>query len=306
MTISIGLRKQLYHLESRTSSKISLAYEILNFYDAYFDPSRIEIWSEAPNEALGGQRRTQIECREKSRVKDVLMQALDIVRKDRDLLESMILMMRGVWTISGLKVPGYICVNNEESSVKTYGDIEVGAYSRGEVTDIIDLFWMDSTLTRHLVNDFLSRFSKFYDESHSVNYIVFGIGAPLVQPVTEWSASYHRRPTDFLYKVLSTMKKEPRIGVSSYLRLIYTRGIAAELYKIENFKKTLERIAYRNSVELDARSSLKLVGKYQDSYKNMINDLMIFLGPVFKSSLPEDQTITKRMADEINRQSSLD
>jgi len=306
MTISICLRKELYHLESWTSRKISLAYKILNFYNAYFDPSRIEIWSEAPNEALGGQRRKQIECREKSRVKDVLMQALDIVRKDRDLLESMILVIRGVWTINRLKAPGYICVNNEESSVKTYGDIEVGAYSHGEITDIIDLFWMDSTKTRYLVNDFLSQFSKLEDESRLINYIVFGIGAPLVQPVTEWSASYHKRPTDFLYKVLSTMKKEPQIDVYSYLRLIYTRGIAAELYKIENFKKTLEKIADKNSVELDARSSLKLVGKNQDSYKNMIIELMSFLGPVFKRSLPEDQTITRRMVEEINRQSNLD
>jgi hypothetical protein len=130
---------------------------------------------------------------------------------------------------------------------------------------------------------------------------VFGSGAPLVQPITEWSASYHMQPTDFLYKVLSGMGKEPQLGVYSYLRLIYKKGIAQELYKIENFNKHLLKIAEKNNVKADVHSSLALIGKYQDSYRKMIIELMNFLGPVLKGSLPEDQAITKRLTEEINK-----
>ena len=301
MTVSIKLRKRQLRLESLTTKKIELAYEILNFYNTYFDPSRIELWSEAPNEALGGQLIEEFKIKEKFNVKYVLNKALDYVKKDVDLLESMTLMIRGVWKVSGLKAPGYVCVNNEVFSVWTYGDIEIGAYSHKEVTDITDLFWKDPTMAEYLVSEFISQFSKKGKKTYKIDYIVFGSGAPLVQPITEWSASYHKRPADFLYKVLSRIGEEPQLGVYSYLRLIDKLGIARELYKIENFKKSLLKIAEKNNVESDARSSLKLVGKYQDSYQKMIIDLMNFLGPVLKGSLPEDQAITKRLSEEINK-----
>jgi hypothetical protein len=303
MTISIRLKKnQPLRLESWTLIKIKLAHEILNFYNIYFDPLRIELWSEAPIEALGGQLLREFTPKDKSLVKDMLKDMLlDYIRKDLSLLESMIVMIRGVWKVNGLKVPGYVCVNNEVLSVRTYGDIEIGAYTYKEITDITDLFWTNPSETKNLVNEFISRFSKIRDETYSIAYIVFGSGAPLVQPITEWSASYHMQPTDFLYKVLSGMGKEPQLGVYSHLRLIYKKGIAQELYKIENFKKHFLKIAEKNNVKADVHSSLALVGKYQDSYRKMIIELMNFLGPVLKGSLPEDQAITKRLTEEINK-----
>jgi hypothetical protein len=158
MTISIRLKKnQPLRLESWTLIKIKLAQEILNFYNIYFDPSRIELWSEAPIEALGGQLLREFTPKDKSLVKDMLKDMfLDYIRKDLSLLESMIVMIRGVWKVNGLKVPGYVCVNNEVLSVRTYGDIEIGAYTYKEITDITDLFWTNPSETKNLVRIYIS------------------------------------------------------------------------------------------------------------------------------------------------------
>jgi hypothetical protein len=302
MAISIVLSKNPYrNIEERTESKINLADEIFKFYNGYFEPSRIEVWRDAPTEALGGKLQNKIVCRDKSNVPEVLNQAWAGVRKDFGILESMILLIRGLWNVDGLKAAGYICVNNEVSSIETYGDIEVGAYPRGQIADVIDLFWVDSAKRQALVSNFISRFSKFEDESHSIRYIVFGTGAPLTQLVTEWSASYHRRPSQFLVKVLSTMR-EIVSDFYSYIRLMNATVLTIELYKIEDFRRSLRKMASKNEVEMDARSSLKLIGRKQDSYGKMIDELVTFLKPVLMTSLPQDRVITREMANAIAKQ----
>jgi hypothetical protein len=307
MTISIKLFKRPYsNLEERTQSKVKLAYDIFNFYSRYFDPAYVEIWLEAPTEVLEGKLLKLIECRDSSHVKDILMQeAWSIVRKEQVFLESMILLLRGVWNINGKKVPGYICVNNEDLSIKTYGDIEVGVYQREEIRDIIDLFWTDTAKVQSLVNDFMSQISKFQDKSYLTSQIVFGVGVPLIQPVTEWKASYHRIPSYFVSKVLLTMK-EYKSDISSYLRLININAIAAAIYNIADFQEKVKKIASKNDVEVDTRKSLKLVGIKIESYKNMINELISFLTPVLQKSLLPDRKIIDNLANQIAGQLTLD
>jgi hypothetical protein len=309
MTISICLFNEPYQLiEVKTLKKLNLAHEILNFYSRYFYPTRIEIWHEAPVEALGGELLKEIRWLDDYYEKMMLIKALDPVIKKPDLLISMTLLFRGVWKINEVKVPGYISVNNIDSSIRTYGDIELGSYSQGKFSDIVDLIWTDYKKVQFLVNDFISKFSKFKDETNMfylVNYIIFGPGAALVQPITEWTASYHKNPVQFVSKVLSELKK-PTSDVYSYLRLIYSKTMAVELYNIDDFKKNLKAIADKNDVELDAGSSLKLVGKELKSYKNMINALMSFLKPVLIKSLPEDKVIIKKLISEMAGQLTLD
>ncbi len=302
MGISISLSKKPYqHPEDIAESKLNLLQEVFSSYKGYFNASRIELWRFAASEALGGEQVDAAKVQNPVSVTDEIGKLWETHKRNWALLESMILRIRGAWNLDHLSLPGLIALNSQEDWRNSYGDIEITSYRKGDIEDLVSVFWKDKETARVFVNGLMDRFAGFEDGSHSLSSILVGSGAPPVQPVTAWLSSYHRTPSNFVSAVISTMREvDPQIR--TYFRLVSQSGISGEFYHNPLFRSNLREISQKVNVELDDRSSLKLFGKEETSYGRMLNSLFSFLKPVIIAGIPGDEKIEHDLSAAIARQ----
>ena len=192
MGISIALNRKPYQLiENVAQSKLVVLQNIFGAYRGYFEATQIELWQYGARKALGGKMVAELSVKEPSSVTNEIAQMWERYHKNWQLLETMILRIKGGWNIDNLIMPGLIALNCQEEWAKSYGDIEVTSYRKGNIEDFIDLFWHQEDTARAFVNGLMDNFGSYEDASHVLSTIIVGEGAPFTQPVTEWLSSYH-------------------------------------------------------------------------------------------------------------------
>lgn len=120
--------------------KLRVCYDAIRFFQkGLFFPEEVEVWFNAPSEALGGTLARVTPSKNPLEATDILYQYL--MSLPYDDLRKTIIIFRGIWEFDDIRLGGYFSVHNKYEWRKVYGDLEISAYAKGEVQDLVDAFW---------------------------------------------------------------------------------------------------------------------------------------------------------------------
>jgi hypothetical protein len=298
MTISVMLARKPYTTPAeRVIDKCKLLREIHEWLGLHFEARSIEEWRTATDESLGGKRLSQYPIEAQASVAAVLDEIAKKYKGYVGLELPVIITIKGAWRTDRSPIAGYLTMSNDFDWRKTYGDIEIGAFATGEVTDLVEILWRSELRRDLLVSDFINKFSAYDTEAHEIESIIFALGVPTVVSVSEWVASYFKNPPSYFIHILTSMEKD-NPTIKTYVRLINRLALATDLYRIEHFKDYLKQTSKKTNVVMDFRLSLQLVGKELQSYKHLYEELSSSLALVLKNSLPPDEEIDGKLQKE--------
>jgi hypothetical protein len=298
MTVSIMLARRPYTTPAeRVVDKCQLLRDIHEWLGLYFEARTVEEWRTATDESLGGKRVSQYPIEVPANVAHVLNETARKYKSHVGLELPVIITIKGAWRTDETPIAGYVTMSNDFDWRKTYGDIEIGAFAKGEITDVVEVFWKTEQKRQELVSDFMNKFSGYDTATHEMESIIFALGVPTVVGVSEWVASYFKKPPAYFINVLSSMEKD-NPTIKTYIRLINRLALASDLYRIEHFKDYLKQTTKRTNVAMDFRLSLQLVGKDLQSYKHLYEELSSSLAQVLRNSLPPDEEIDGKLQKE--------
>ena len=276
----------------RFVGKCEFLRSIHEWLSMYFETKRIEEWADATDESLGGRLLNRYPVETPQNVAGILNR---IAQSHESAVGELplIVTMRGVWNIDQ-PIPGYLTMSNEDEWRRTYGDIEIGSFASGDVTDIVEPIWKTDVTKEGLVTNFLREFAGFEDDLYEMGSIVYALGIPSQVSVSKWFASHFKRPDYYLNRVLSSMEKEDS-SIHTYIRLINREALASDIYKIQNFRDHLKQITKMFQVTMDHRASLQLIGRTPESYRLMYAQLANSLKTVLENSLETDKEINSKL-----------
>jgi hypothetical protein len=306
MTVSITLgRKPYSSVKEQAKSRYAFAYGTLKWFSAYFEARNVEVWADASDEALGGRQLDMIRITQHGEFPGIAAGILQKYESGDTPLSSIILVIRGVWKHQGLTLPAYIGINNLERWRENYGDIEVNTFTSGDVNDVVELIWKDEEMLQGLVNNYMEEFGHFEEEGLEMESIVYCLGVPNEVNLSKWLASYYKTPIHYFTRLLGSVESEnPRIH--TYVRLINRLALASDLYDIKFFRDHIKELGGKRSVDVDYRSSIKLIGYTPESYGKFYEDLAKSIMEVLTKSLPKDSEVDELLRTQSARLAGYD
>jgi hypothetical protein len=282
------------------SDKLQACYGAMRFFnDGLFSPSSVEIWLDATSEALGGALLTTIEISnlyaDINSVYDYLLKL-----KASDRLRSIVL-FRGIWEIGQIRLAGYFSVQNGSDWAGVYGDIEISAYSKGDIQDIVDALWKMEE-----VNGVLSSFVReFYSSVQNLRLklsrIIFCRGLWSVEDPSCLMAIYlagGRR--NLLSLFYDSLREKKDSAVISKARPLNTKFL---LDVLEENDLARERIADNlklSSVAELPTNSVLYVAKENDSFGKLFEATSrTVIRPALKK-LPPEEDVRGKIAEGLS------
>jgi hypothetical protein len=105
----------------------------------YFEAKRVEEWVDATDESLGSRLLNRYSVETPQSVAPILNKIAHSHEAHVGELP-IIVTLKGIWKIDE-PIGGYLNMSNQDDWRDTYGDIEVGAFASGDITDIVELIW---------------------------------------------------------------------------------------------------------------------------------------------------------------------
>jgi hypothetical protein len=302
-----GAEREFIPLSDRVKSKVSLATQVARFYGDHFKVERAELWKYATLKELEGIPLGGLEIpdkyvtRENEAELSQKMQGLAVV----DLFFSIIRFV-GKWEGEGAEYEAYVSMSNAPNWSRVYGDVEVNVFPKGNVRDIVDIFYADKTTKRHLVDSFLDSFSGFNDGIFKVKGIYFALGVPSAEDFDLWRSAFVSSETRLLEDAITALKATGDEEIRKWLAPYSVPFLVRNLREIPRFETELHGFFDEHGIVEKETGSISYIGEDPESFKKFFADLSDkVLKPVIHS-LPPDSDIASRIRKTIEKQSTLD
>jgi hypothetical protein len=310
MGIYVRLRTQRgEHIPFRDAPLIRLHYatEIMRFFHEglVFIPENIEEWYGFPSETLGGKRKQSIEITDPFRAIATLRKRLADRSYPLDELLSTVIVINGVWDLNGIKLAGFFSINNNSAWRRVYRDIEIDAYGRGDIEDLVDALWKRDD-TSAIISSLVSK-AKMTAKGQAVTPrdIFFTIGVPVKGEVENLMAVHfqdRRRLIDFLYSTLSELgeqeikEKMPPLDRSFFLSAISEHDVVV---------RRLEKALKDTLIAEFSGDSVTYIAKERNSFTQLYKE---FSETVFKPAmkeLPRSKDVKQRIKNGLEKMRTL-
>jgi len=291
---------------ARALARLHYSYEAARYFyqGRIFLPENIKIWLKAPSESLGGTLKDTIPITE-------LYRAIEELRKQfarefyyKELFSSIII-INGKWDINGEKFEGFVSANNEDSWRSAYYDVEIDAYARGEVEDLVDVLWGKQQL-ENLFPNFVSELRRVgRGQLAKPTEIYFSIGAPEYGEVDNLVAlrvQDRRRIIDFLY---SKLRKSKESWIKSKIAPIDRGFFVSSVNEQRAVQMMFGRITQESLLVEKAGSSVVYVAKERDSFGKFYKKFKEMIFEPVSRDLPEAKEIKKKMLKGLEKIETL-
>jgi len=201
---------------AKALARVHYCYESIKyFYEGrFFIPDKIMIWMKAPSEALGGSLKRQVLIYDLHRdIKE--LQSYFEKRFYTEELFSSIVMVTGTWDLDGMKLAGFISCNNEYSWHRAYFDVEIDAYGKGEVEDIIDALWAKNMIETVAISFTKEMKLAGAKQLAKPREIYFSIGAPEYGEVENLIALHLQDWRDMIRFLYAKLRKEEELWIKN-------------------------------------------------------------------------------------------
>lgn len=264
-------------------------------------PEKMKIWLNAPTEALGGILKKEIKINNLFEDFETLRSWLNEKFYQEEWFSS-IIVFEGLWEYDGVKLSGFFSINNEYAWQQAYQDVEIDAYGRGEISDLIDVFWKKGEIEFFASSFFTELKSVQEDTMIKPSEMYFSIGAPEYGEMDNLRALHLKDWRDFVDFMYSKLRKDAENWVVEKVapidRHFFLGSIKEEKIAQTLFKKGLEKSLL---IEKTGQSST-FIAKNQDSFTKFYH---AFKEEVFKSAaqeLPEAKMLKRNIREGLEKE----
>jgi len=292
MGIYIRLKSQTgERVPLREISLVRLHYanEIIRFFyeGRVFIPKNIEVWHRFPSKSLGGECRNKFP-QDSAEIVDPFREIALLRRlfSDRsyplDQLISTIIMINGIWDINGTKLAGFLSVNNDFAWRRVYRDIEIDAYGKGDIEDLVDALWKFEEI-QSIVNKFIKKITLSASNQLAIpREIYFTTGVPVKGEPENLMAIHlpdRRDLIEFFYSTLSKLgEAEIKDKMNPLDRTFFINAISEHKVVKRSLRRTLDAIAIKeelgNSVTYIAKERNSFLKLYEQFYEAVLKPAM--------------------------------
>lgn len=289
--------------------RLHYANEIIRYFHEglVFIPENIEVWRNFPSESLGGKLET-----DKTRKITDLFRDIALLRKqltDRayplDRLLSTIIVINGIWDLNGIKLAGFISINNNYNWRRVYRDIEVDAYGRGDIEDLVDALWKREDVCE-VVSKFVSRMKMVEKEQLSKPRQIFLTSGVPVKGETENLMAIHLKDRrDFIDFLYSTLRERGDPDIKDKMhpldRDFFVNALAS--HRVTNRK--LGEVLKDTFIREESGNSVTYIAKERNSFTRLYDE---FYDTVFKpamANLPKTKDVKLTIAKGLERIATL-
>jgi hypothetical protein len=290
-------------------SRIHYATEIIRFFHdgRVFIPEEISVWHERPSEALGGHRvRSDVKISDFFRDLAKLKQEFsDSKYYPFEQLISTIIKIAGYWDIEGTQLAGFFAINNNPSWREVYRDIEIDAYGKGEIEDLVDAIWKCEN-AQGIVKAFVQALNaSAKGQSITPHEVFFSIGVPSkseVKNIRGILCPSRRYMLDFFYSTLSEQgEMDVRDKLGPLNKRFFVGAVAENKVATQKFEDALGKALieenFGNSVTYFAKEPDSFARLYEKIYETVFK-------PAFKN-LPRANDVRQRIANGLENISQL-
>jgi hypothetical protein len=248
------------------------------------------VWRYAPSTTLGGTLKETMPAVDLYSVIVKLRDRLGKTYDFEDVLYS-IVVFEGIWNLNGTRLTGFFSVNNDYTWRKSYYDIEIDAYAKGEFEDLVDALWKKQDI-KALVPSFIAQIeqaSRNVPAKPSVIY--FSIGVPAYGDVSNLMAIHlpsRRTFISFLYSALSK-SEDPWISsrVTPIRTAFFVNTIADEDVVQKRFERALEEVPL---IEQKG-GSVTYIAKDKDTFNKIFEKVTETIFKPALKGLPQAETL---------------
>ncbi len=290
----------------RALARLHYCYTAIKYFQqpSFFLPQNVQIWRKAPSETLGGTKVDEMPLSDVSYTFALLRKRFSKSYFSEELFSS-IVVFNGVWNVDNTKLAGFISCNNNSVWKQAYHDIEIDAYGRGNIEDLMDVFLTNDEFV-NIVQSFIGDISHAeVGQPMNPAIVYFSIGAPEFGEVEDLIAIHlrdWREMVKFLYAKLRRSKapwiKEKVVPID---RGFYVSSLTEQEITESIFKQVREEAEIVEKIG----NSITYIGKGKDSFKDFYGRFEERIFKPASQELPKGDALKKIMKKGLEGTSSL-
>jgi hypothetical protein len=298
MAILISIvRREAINYDELVLEKLATCYEAMKFFkDSFFIPQTAELWYNAPSEALGGEQKKELTIKDLFETRQVLASMLkNTLFQD---LRKTIIIFRGVWKIENAELAGYFSIQNAPEWRKVYGDIEISAYPKGEIEDLVDALWL-TTDVQGIIDHFIDDLNRGMSTLKiGLSQVVFYRGIWNKDDPTGIMAILLTGERRGLLRIFyEARRKEKSWDMEPMARPLDTSFLLDTLEKADIVRDRInERLEKDVIAELPAGSKL-YIAKQRDSFEKLYDDISRTIIKPALAKLPKDESVRNQIEE---------
>jgi hypothetical protein len=313
MGIYVKLETQTFPLRDIPMVRLEYASELIRFfYDGkIFFPNNIEIWRGPPSESLGG-RLTEKFPKEKETIADPfrLLAQLRKFLSNRELvldqLLSSVIVINGIWDFDGIRFAGFLSINNNDSWRRVYRDIEMDAYGRGEIEDLVDVLWKLDYI-KSMINQLVKRIDLIKSKQPiKPHEIFFTTGVPVYGEPENLMAVHFLGNRDLIKFYYSTLSKQGDRVIKDKMRPLKGSFVVGAIADHRVAQRKLQEGLKEHYIEEIHGNSVTYIAKEPNSFTNLYKQLYDTVFKPAMKELPKAKDVKLKIAKGLENLGSLD
>jgi len=181
------------------------------FQKSLFKLQNAEIWIDAPSETLGGTLFRKIEKEDPYSLSEIVSSLLSSLPYDQ--ASESIVIFNGTWNFDDISLSGYFSIQNSYTWRKVYHEIEINAYAKKDLEDLVDALWKTMPQdTTSLVQKFITALHQTTVRSGrlGLSRVLFCIGVPTEEDPTNLMAAHLTGERKSLLRIFYTALRRSR------------------------------------------------------------------------------------------------
>ncbi len=283
--------------------RLHYATELIRFFykGRVFIPETIEIWRGSPSESLGGKRKEKFPKRTE-KISDPLRE-LAVLRKflsnrkyPLDELLSSVIVVNGVWDFDGLRLAGFLSINNNYSWRRVYRDVEMDAYGRGDIQDLVDALWKMNNI-QSMIDKLIERIDLVAEKQPvKPREIDFTIGVPVKGEPENLMAIHYLYDRDLIEFYYYTLKKVGEEGILEKMRPLDRAFFISAISEHKVAQRRLREGLAETYIEEIRGNSVTYVAKERNSFTKLYDKLYATVFKPAMKDLPKANEVKLRIS----------
>ena len=301
MGLYVKMRIPLLRAEEVLRRKIILFSTLNAWLSYFFYPSIIEIWKDAPSEALKGKLVITRKV-----PKDIAPTALSmlidrLVKASNIPPLNIIIRIEGSIKVNEAIIPAYMAMYNTKAWREVYGDIEFDIYASAKrnIGSLAELYLKYETVKRTL-NETIKKLMG-YKEPKIIRAVI-GFTSDALIDFRERVGTSHREPPTVITDMMRTMrvdimeKRAPDkiIKLFKHIRPYKERLISTRLWRLREFDEFFKNILkISGAVQEPMPLGLMVYATREETFKVMYDEMLRnFFEPLAEQLIDEDRLIS--------------
>lgn len=290
----------------RALARLHYCYTAIKYFQqpSLFLPQNVQIWRKAPSETLGGTKVDEMPLSDVPYTFALLRKRFSNSYFSEELFSS-IVVFNGVWNFDNTKLAGFISCNNNSLWKQAYHDIEIDAYGRGDVEDLMDVLLTNDTFV-NVVQSFIRDISNAeVGQSMSPAVVYFSIGAPEFGEVEGLIAIHLRDWREMVRFLYVKLRRSEAPWIKEKVMPIDRSFYVGSLTEQEITESIFKQVREETEIVEKIGNSITYIGKGKDSFKDFYERFEERIFKPASQELPKGDALKKIMKKGLEGTSSL-